>query len=599
MKGNVDNMFGSRYFNTLRNQIFIGSLLVMLLVLGSIALIVYNQISVLLRSNAESHIQQTAVQASGKLDVLLNQIENWTSQVATDATVQHDLALEAAGQHISFSQRQQLQEEVRKLEAYATSIRSIEIYTADYRRMLPLDDAELDDRVPAGWITRTDEAEGQLVWFGIDPRDPASVVAIRNIRIINQSYQAAGYVVVRIDKNFFQLTDNDSGNRSSLEFLNLFDDEGKPISLAAMPGVSPDIHLRELQSSVELDGEPYITVERQSEKTGWNLVILSPADYQAEGISLLLTVMIISVIGGALLFVILSFFLSTMITQPILNMIKVMRTSKFGTLKPSKVTSATLEIQELSNTYNQMVDRMNELVEVVYQKEILQSRTELKALQSQINPHFLFNTLEALYWALDEKGEEELGEVVIAMSGLFRYVISRGDDDEWVTIDDELSHVERYLTIMDIRMGDRLSWKIACDASMRSVPIPKLLIQPLVENAVLHGLEQQVGAGSIEVLVTSSSHSGYIDVIIKDSGPGMSEAKIRSLYTAMEEGHSPSSKGTGIGIANIYRRLKLSYNREGSGLHIASDLGKGTLVTMTIPNEPGGTFYHEKDTYRG
>ncbi|WDH99045.1 sensor histidine kinase [Paenibacillus urinalis] len=596
MKGNVDYMFGSRYFNTLRNQIFIGSLIVMLLVLGSIALIVYNQISVLLRSNAESHIQQTAVQASGKLDVLLNQIENWTSQVATDATVQHDLALEAAGQHISFSQRQQLQEEVRKLEAYATSIRSIEIYTADYRRMLPLDDAALDDRVPAGWITRADAAEGRLVWFGIDPRDSASVVAIRNIRIINQSYQAAGYVVVRIDKSFFQLADNDSGK---LEFLNLFDHEGKPISLAAMPGVSSDIHLRELQSSVELDGEPYITVERRSEKTGWNLVILSPANYQAEGISLLLTVMIISVIGGALLFVILSFFLSTMITQPILNMIKVMRTSKFGTLKPSKVTSATLEIQELSNTYNQMADRMNELVEVVYQKEILQSRTELKALQSQINPHFLFNTLEALYWALDEKGEEELGEVVIAMSGLFRYVISRGDDDEWVTIDDELSHVERYLTIMDIRMGDRLSWRITCAESMRSVPIPKLLIQPLVENAILHGLEQQVGAGSIEVLVAPSDRAGYIDVMIKDSGPGMSEAKLRSLYTAMEEGHSASSKGTGIGIANIYRRLKLSYNREGSGLHIASDLGKGTVVKMTIPNEPGGTFYHEKDTYRG
>lgn len=115
-----------------------------------------------------------------------------------------------------------------------------------------------------------------------------------------------------------------------------------------------------------------------------------------------------------------------MITKPILNLIKVMRNSKFGTLKPSTVTSATLEIRELNNTYNQMVDRMNELVEVVYQKEILQSRTELKALQSQINPHFLFNTLEAFYWALDEKGEDELAESVIAMSGLFRYVINRG-----------------------------------------------------------------------------------------------------------------------------------------------------------------------------
>lgn len=592
-------MIDSRYLNTLRNQIFIGSLFVMMLVLGSIAFILYQQVSVLLRNNAESHIEQTAIQTTGKLEALVSQIDTWTSQVATDPSVQLYLAQESAGKTLSFTERQNLQEEVRKLEAYAASIRSIEIYTKEYRRLLPLDDVQLDQRVEHGLVDESDRAQGRLVWFGIDPRDSHSVVAIRNIRLINQSFEAAGYLVVRIDKSYFQLTDTQSNRNRPLEYMNLFDGAGKPISIAPMPGISGNIQAHQLQSSIQLDGKSYITVTKPSEKTGWNLVILSPADYKAEGISLLQTVIIVSGIGGALLFIILSFFLSTMITNPILNLIKVMRNSKFGTLKPSTVTSATLEIRELNNTYNQMVDRMNELVEVVYQKEILQSRTELKALQSQINPHFLFNTLEAFYWALDEKGEDELAESVIAMSGLFRYVINQGDEDEWVAIDNELTHAERYLTIMNIRMGDRLSWSITCDPSLRSVPIPKLLIQPLVENAILHGIEQQVGPGSIELTVSPSERPGYTQIIVKDNGPGMDDEKIQSLYTAMKEGRSASSKGKGIGIANIYGRLKLSYSTEEPEMRITSQAGIGTAIALTIPNEPGGSFYHEDNTHCG
>jgi two-component system sensor histidine kinase YesM len=246
-----------------------------------------------------------------------------------------------------------------------------------------------------------------------------------------------------------------------------------------------------------------------------------------------------------------------------------------------------MEINELNNTYNQMVHSLNELIEVVYQKEIVQSRTELKALQAQINPHFLFNTLEAFYWALDEKGEEELAQIVVDMSGLFRYVINRTDDDEWVTIGDELDHAERYLKIMEMRMLDRLSWRIESDEACRSVPLPKLLIQPLVENAILHGVEQRVGPGTVMLIVRPSSRPGYTLVTVTDDGPGMDAAKISSIYHTMEKGSMRSSKGTGIGIANIERRLKLSYVDNTDGLEIRSEEGYGTSISFEIPNEPG------------
>ena len=572
--------------NTLRNQIFLGFMFVMVIVLATVGFFMYGQVSVLLRNSAEKHIEQTAVQATGKLDVLIRQINTLTAQVATNASIQRLLAQEAEGKPISFAERQTIQQEVRKYEAYAMGIRSIELYAGDYQRLLSLDDSSLNNRVSEEWISRVDEGKGGLVWFGLDPRNSDIAIAIRNIRLIDRSFMKAGYIMVQIEKSYFQLTDEtDSSQMDTRELMRLFDEAGRQISSDFAVDVDVNEILDHEGEKVEVGGEDYIVVQKKSKATGWRLVILTPVDYTTEGISVLRTAIFVSAIVGSLLFLIFTFILSTMITRPILNLIKVMRGSRFGTLRPISVTSTTMEINELNNTYNQMVHSLNELIEVVYQKEIVQSRTELKALQAQINPHFLFNTLEAFYWALDEKGEEELAQIVVDMSGLFRYVINRSDDDEWVTIGDELDHAERYLKIMGMRMLDRLSWRIEADETCRRVPLPKLLIQPLVENAILHGVEQKIGHGTVIISVKPSSRPGYTAVMVIDDGPGMDAAKISSLYYTMEKGSMNSSKGTGIGIANIERRLRLSYVDDMGGLQIRSEEGQGTIISFEIPNE--------------
>lgn len=581
------NRFGQ--MNTLRNQIFLGFMLVMVIVLGAVGYFTYGQVSVLLRNNAEKHIQQTAVQATGKLDVLLRQIDTFTMQVATNATIQRLMNQEVEGRKISFEERQSLQQEVRKQESYATGIRSLELYTTDYRMLFPLTDISLDSRVSKEWISEADKGNGTLVWFGVDPRYPDSIIAIRHVRLIDRSFSTAGYLMVRIDKNYFELTEQETsaGNNTS-EMMGLFDAANQTIASDFSKEVDVEKMLKQGNETVTLDGEKYMAIDKKSEATGWKIIILTPVKYATEGILILRTVLIVSIMVGGLLFLFLTFILSTMITRPILNLIKVMRNAKFGTLKPIPVTSKTMEINELNNTYNQMVVSLNELIDVVYQKEIIQSRTELKALQAQINPHFLFNTLEAFYWALEEKGEEDLSQVVIAMSGLFRYVISRADEDEWVTIGDELDHAERYLKIMDMRMVDRLTWKVEAEENFRSVPIPKLLIQPLVENAILHGVEQRISSGTVIVRVGPSERTGYTRIAVEDNGPGMDEEKIRTLYNAMDKGQThASSKSTGVGISNVERRLKLYYISDNNGLEIRSELGCGTTVTFEIPNEHG------------
>ncbi|RUS47908.1 sensor histidine kinase [Cohnella sp. AR92] len=579
--------------NTLRNQIFAGFTVTMIVVLSFAGVYIFGQVSDLLRNSAEKHIQQTAVQMNGRLDALLGQIDSLTTEVVTNSYVQNLLLNEVSGVHANFNERQSLLQIVNGYMSYSSGIQSLELYTKDYHRLFPLDDISLPNRVSEEWIREADQTKGRLVWAGLDPRQPNTVLAVRRVSLIDHGYSAGGYVAVRIHCDYFDMNESeDENDSSSNEYMLLADGRGQTITSDLTPKDAYSV-LKQSGGTVKIGGEKYLAVRQNSAKTGWSLVLLTPIQATTEGISVLRTALYVSIGVGAVAFLLLSLLLSTVVTRPILKLMRTMRSARIGGLKenPSPAPKiASLEIRELNNTYNQMVAHMNELIQVVYEKEITQSRTELKALQAQINPHFLFNTLEAFYWSLDEKGEEELARIVVAMSGLFRYVIGKtGMEDEWVTINDELEHVERYLQIMTMRLGDRLSWRIEAEPGIRNVPIPKLLIQPLVENAILHGVEGKLGPGSVAVeAFASPERPGCAVLKVSDDGPGMDEETVVKLLRSAESRPPGSSKrGTGVAIANVQRRLKLYFpdkteEAAASGLKIDSEPGRGTSISFEI-----------------
>ncbi|MEC0090457.1 sensor histidine kinase [Paenibacillus macquariensis] len=564
-------------------------MLVMVIVLISSGTFTYNQTSILLRNSAERLVKQTAVQATVKLEALYQQVDSLLMQVSTNPSLQSILTREHSGKQVNFSERQSLQDVVRGYEAYGTGIRSLELYTEDYRRLLPLDDALLQDRVTESWIYQADEQKGKLVWCGLDPRDSTSVIAIRSVRLINRSFIHGGYIMLRMDRNYFELSDSlRTSDEPQRELMILLDGAGNKITADFLADESLIAEIGRDDETVMIHGESYMKIQQQSDVTGWTLVMLTPAKYTTEGVSVLRTSIIVSIAVGGLLFLVSSFVLSTMITRPILNLIRAMRGARLGNLKLNPDTSSTMEIAELNYSYNQMVNSLNEMIQVVYQKEIIQSRTELKALQSQINPHFLFNTLEAFFWSLDEKGETELADNVVAMSGLFRYVINRSDEDEWVKIGDELDHAERYFKIMEMRLVDRLIWRIEADEACRSIPIPKLLIQPLVENAIMHGVEKRNEQGTVVLRVEAATTPDYTRIMVIDSGPGMDEAMVQQLYATLQDGKKIISNGKGIGLVNVDRRLHLYYALQSKGIMIQSHVGEGTTIGFEIPNEIWG-----------
>ncbi|BBI33506.1 cache domain-containing sensor histidine kinase [Cohnella abietis] len=591
----ADRLVNLREINTLRNQIFVGFTLTMILVLTFAGVFVYGEVSVLLKQSAEKHIQQTAIQANGRLDALLKQIDSLTTQVATDSYVQKLLLKEVQGISSNFNERQSLLQLANNYMAYSSGISSLELYTIDNRRLFPLDDSSIN-RISGDALAAADDKKGRIAWIGIDPRSPDLVLAIRRINLLNNSYLPGGYLVVHLNREYFdmyELEAKDDPSKSG-EFMLLSDSDGNPI-ISNMDKEAAKSVLSQSGSTVTIGQERMLAVRQHSEVAGWKLVLLMPVEAATEGISVLRTAIYVSIGIAAVAFLLLTLMLSTMITRPIQRLMRSMRRARFGGLRlipAGRNRFRTLEINELNNTYNQMVTHMNELIQVVYEKEITQSRTELKALQAQINPHFLFNTLEAFYWSLEEKEESELAQTIVAMSGLFRYVIgSASGNDEWVTIRDELEHAQRYLQIMKMRLVDRLHWQIDADEELLQVPIPKLIIQPLVENAILHGVESRISPGSVTIRV-SSTKLGFATIAVIDDGLGMDGDTLAKLIQRIEGVTSQDSKkGAGVAMSNVQRRLKLYYPNtaeRGSGLQIESKADVGTVVRFDITIPPEG-----------
>ncbi|GGH39437.1 sensor histidine kinase [Paenibacillus segetis] len=578
--------------NTLRNQMLLGFLAVMMIILIFVGAITFQSVSTLLKNNAEKHIQQTAIQANGRLEGILEQINSLTTLVSTNEYIQKLLLRDVEGQPATFSERQALPPIINLVQVYTDGIKSVELYNKDGARLYPLDGSTLRDKVSEDWINLATSEEGRLVWFGIDPLDSTSLLAIRQISLIDRYFTTGGYLLIRLDRSKFALKGSTSGEGEA-ETLLLLAADGQLIS-SNDDSISQKTAAMILEDSSDqvasIGKQSFIVVKQRSSITGWTLLILTPVNVITKGTSVLRTTIVLSAIMGTLLFILLSFFLSTLITRPVFKLIKAMRGTRLGILKPIENVSSTMEIKELNYSYNKMVDNINELIQLVYEKELSRSHTELKALQAQINPHFLFNTLDVLYWSLLDKDQDQLAEYVVAMSDLFRYTITGPRKGEWVKLQDELEHVKRYLLIMKMRFEDRLEWEIEAPSEFANVELPRLLLQPLVENAILHGVESKIEPGWVKLTVARDGE--WISITVEDDGVGMDEEKLRSLIEGLDNGKVSSSKDSGVGLANVQRRLQLFFsgnNEQSAVMNIDSRKGQGTRINIQIPTRGGTT----------
>jgi two-component system, sensor histidine kinase YesM len=572
-------------WNTLRNQILFIFLLVMIIVLLIVSLLTLRHVSSLLKNNAEKQIQQVAIEANGRIESLYEQINMSSKLVITDEQVQQILTDVDQREEVTFSERQRLMAKVNRIIGNTDGIFSLQLFAGKQQRILPLDEDSLLNKIDKKWINEANTAKGKLVWIGEDPMDKNYFLAIRGVNLIEKQYKNGGYLLISINRNHFTFANETYEDE---QYSILLDQDQKPI-IQDYRGDTTSI-IESDDNIVQLNQQDYMVTRQTSNRTGWTVLILTPVSELTEGMLRIRTGIILSGVVGVFIFTISSFFLSTMITRPIIKLTKTMQRAGEGSLTLNPSVSSVNEINELNSTYNQLVKETNHLIQMVYQKEILRSRSELKALQAQINPHFLFNTLDALHWSLEEKDEEELSELVLAMSNLFRYTITKETDDDWVFLKDEIKHIGDYMEIMKMRFGDRLHWQVLLPLEYELVRIPKLIIQPLVENAILHGAGNKVGDCLVTINVTPVKREDrdYISISVQDNGPGMDKERLEWIIQSMKTGGTSSMKGKGMAISNVYKRLKLYYKGiSHSDILIESQVNRGTRISFEIPIDGG------------
>lgn len=289
------------------------------------------------------------------------------------------------------------------------------------------------------------------------------------------------------------------------------------------------------------------------------------------------TVILILILAGAFM---ISRKIVTGITEPIQKLCEAAEAAGSGDFQIRAQGEGLDEIAVLNASFNQMMEEIGDLVEDIRVEELNLRAAELRVLQEQINPHFLYNTLDNIIWLAESKDTEQVVKMVSALSSFFRTTLSKGR--EFISVREEGEHIRSYLEIQQFRYRDILEYDVSIPEELWEYQVIKLTLQPLVENALYHGIKKKRGKGHISV-----SAERYKDVLIfkvKDDGMGMEEARLEQVRGILDGSVVEERQSGGFGLFNVNQRIQLHYGAE-YGLKVQSTYGEGTEAWVRIPAE--------------
>ncbi|SFT06667.1 sensor histidine kinase [Paenibacillus sp. BC26] len=353
------------------------------------------------------------------------------------------------------------------------------------------------------------------------------------------------------------------------------------LDLSKEPDVREALKSREGTFDVKLGGQRSEVFHYSLDATGWQVIETIPKSELTKRLGAL-NLFIFVCIAICLLFgIVFTFIQNRTIVRPLKSLAKEMGKVKNGIFDVRLEARGQDEIGIVSATFVSMIHQIRELIDKVYKSQIQEKEAELKSLQSQINPHFLYNTLDSIRWLAVRNRDYEVGEQLEALSDLFRHMLHRGQ--EVITIGEELEHLENYMSIQQKRFGDKIAFRLEVPEQIRERQTLKLLLQPLVENAIFHGLEPKMGKGTVKLSIREGD--GKLFYVVEDDGVGMVLDDIKPLLDAPDDRHR------GFALKNVKDRLRLQFGPE-FDLHIESKPGQGTRVSFETP------IYDKTDTNR-
>ena len=329
-------------------------------------------------------------------------------------------------------------------------------------------------------------------------------------------------------------------------------------------------------------GEKYLVTRTDMKTTGWTLVSMVPYKSVMAETMAISGVMILAVVITLIVTLLLLNRILTGVVKPLKKLEKYMVQVNPDNMDQRMEILTDDEIGHLSMKFNQMMDRIRNLKEQVIEEQEDKRKYELQALQAQITPHFLYNTLDSIIW-MAETNDSNIVAMTEALAKLFRISLNKGNEE--ISLERELEHVKNYLIIQSMRYADKFTYEISVDPGVERCRTIKLILQPIVENCIYHGIKKKRGTGKITIRAYRREQNLIIEV--SDDGCGMPKEICRKILS--DEIESENISGSGIGVKNVNERIQLRFGKK-YGLSYSSEEGVGTTVTYVLPYNEGGSI---------
>lgn len=441
-------------------------------------------------------------------------------------------------------------------------------------------------RIPESSASDSNRLDG----FTYPGQNALSIIAAIKQRI---THEVIGFIV--IDLNEAMIDDflkNTVIGKTGFFYIN--DQYGatvfQPQSSSSSPSILEQIDQEPMTAAsdsfvLSTKAKPQFIVYSTSQITGWKIIGVAPFQEiiaEANGIRQLI---IVSVALSAVFAITLYFFLTNRLTHPIQILMNKMRKASSGYLDAKVTPSGTDEIADLGNSFNRMIEEIKSLMEKNRREQEQKQMAELRTLQAQINPHFLYNTLDSIIWMAEAEKKESVIKLVKALARFFRLSLNKGRD--WISIKTELEHAHTYLVIQQMRYHDILQYEIEVDPELQVYPILKMSLQPLIENAIYHGIKNKRGQGMIRI----SGHVEDRDLVltVEDNGIGIRPERLAELQKELELpvdslAVKQDDQEGGFGLQNVHQRIRLYFGQR-YGVEIESVYREGSKISVRIPKK--------------
>ncbi|NRF93789.1 sensor histidine kinase [Paenibacillus frigoriresistens] len=591
MKGNrITNYFR---FKSIQSTIAVAFSCLIVVTIMVIAWMSYNLSTDAVKKNSRDYTYQLMGQVSSNIDSYINYMDNTSRMLLSSYDIKEYLLKQIfLGETRKEELKQKISFQLNTVLNTRKDISSVLIFGTNGEFIPYNENIKLNpnvDPMEQSWYKKAIEAKGKVV---ISSAHVQNMILNDYNQVISLSLELNSEVggeklgVLLVDLNYSVISDICNkiklGNKG---YVFIVDAQGNIV-------YHPDQQLIDKNQKTELiseimrtPGSSFVTSEgknsrmytiKTSQSTGWKIVGVTYVDQLVSNKQELKTYTLFGGVVFLIIAVILSFILSLRISRPIKHLERSMKEVEKGNFNIRVDIQSSNEIGHLSARFNRMTIEIKELMVQNMMEQELKRKSELQALQAQINPHFLYNTLDSIIWMAESGKPKEVILMTASLAKLFRLSISKGQ--EFITIANEIEHIKNYLTIQKMRYKSKMDYEINVDNLILHYKLPKIILQPLVENAIYHGIRNKEGIGSIQITGIRKEKGILLQVI--DNGLGMSKEEIQNIY--QKDRSSEQGSGSGIGVQNVDLRIKLHYG-ERYGLHFESEIGVGTTVSVWLP----------------